>query len=405
MRAPPLRIPRSPGQHAFKSSPRIVRSSQSLRAFSQTASRAQRPDPRHNPQHVDYDASLGDPWYHYRLRNAKPLFAARPPPNPHPTAADEPSDAKQDRDGFLEFLRTTKTRIFIAVSMVLGTFFFWYNTEVVPVSGRRRFNHISDNAILSRSEAWYHRRLDALRREGKVLLPVHDARVRRVTRVMNRLIPVAGPLGNGVTEWAVHVIYSPDARTANAFVIPGGKVFVYSSLLRVAQTDDQLAAVLSHEIAHNLARHQGERSSLGTGKFLFLGSTFMLLLPSGWKYWLFGTWAVDTALRLMFENPMSRIQETEADYIGMMLMAEACYDPRGAIELWRRFAKMKAALRAEPMEWMSTHPSSGHRIERFDKWLPEALDKRKKSDCKGTQGFADAIRRAMDRGEVFVRRI
>lgn len=195
------------------------------------------------------------------------------------------------------------------------------------------------------------------------------------------------------------MIANDDPRAANAFVLPGGKVFVYSGMLRLARTDAQLAAVLSHEIAHNLARHIPERLSQSVGETFFLGSTLMLLAASPFTFvagWLFGGELLD----LLFSLPMSRMQESEADFIGVMMMAEACYDPREAVVFWERMDQVHRHMGTEPPEFMSTHPSNQHRIERIRGWLPRAMEKREESDCHGAQGFADMFRRAMERGDV-----
>lgn len=252
-------------------------------------------------------------------------------------------------------------------------------------------------------DAQYKLLLDNMERQGLWLLPPNDPSVRMVKRVLGRLAQVAGPAARDET-WEVHVIANDSLGAANAFVLPGAKVFVYSGLLRLAQTDDQLAAVLSHEIAHNLAKHASERLSASVGETFFLGGLLMLLAATPFTFiagYLFG----GIPLSLMFMRPMTRMQESEADYIGLMIMAEACYDPRAAVTLWERMQRVHQQLGGEPPEFLSTHPSNQHRIDRITKWLPEALAKREESDCKGTQGFAEAFRRAMERSEVFNRRI
>lgn len=265
------------------------------------------------------------------------------------------------------------------------------------MSGRKRFNCYSEDKVRELSELQYKHVLYDLERQGGRFLPEYDARVRQVKRVMARLIPVAGEEHD---EWEVRVIANDDPRAANAFVLPGGKVFVYSGLLRLARTDSQLAAVLSHEIAHNLAKHFGERLSQSVSETFFLGSLLMLVAATPFAFvagWLFG----GSLLDLLFSRPMGRMQESEADYIGLMMMAEACYDPRHAVSFWERMDHVHQQLGAEPPEFLSTHPSNQHRIESITGWLPKAMEKRDMSDCKGTQGFAELFRQAMERGDVF----
>lgn len=215
-----------------------------------------------------------------------------------------------------------------------------------------------------------------------------------VVRVMDRLVPVSGMDGK---RWDIYVVDAP--QVPNAAVIParsGGKVIVFSGLFSVARTEDAVAAVLGHEIAHNLARHEAERMSGHVGLNLFLvGSVFLLS-------WLGPLVLYATArpiLRLVSGMPMSRAQESEADYIGLMMMAEACYDPRGALDFWHR---MDAVSMAEPPEILSTHPSHRNRMVKIEEWLPEALKKREQSECVGTSHFADMLRRAFDQGYIII---
>jgi len=115
-----------------------------------------------------------------------------------------------------------------------------------------------------------------------------------------------------------------------------------------------LAAVLGHEIAHNVAEHFSERLSQAVGVNILLGSALMLsaaILPA-----LLTLHFTRGLLDILFGMPMDRIQESEADYIGLMMMAEACYDPRAAVGFWKR---MNEAQHFQVPEWLSTHPSVG----------------------------------------------
>jgi predicted Zn-dependent protease len=165
---------------------------------------------------------------------------------------------------------------------------------------------------------------------------------------MARLVPFSGMVDE---DWEVFVVN--DDSTANAFVLPGGKVFVFSGILGIARNDSGLATVLGHEIAHNLADHHSERLSQDVGASIVLYSLVILggvfgLGPLIMHF--FGSRFLDVA----FGFPMSRLQESEADYIGLMMMAEACYDPQEAASFW---ARMERASGQEVPEWMSTHPT------------------------------------------------
>ena len=147
-------------------------------------------------------------------------------------------------------------------------------------------------------------------------------------------------------------MHSDNALEMNAFVIPGGKVFVFSGILPVAKTDDGLAAILGHEIAHNLARHAAESMS----SMIMLAPirwTLIFLDATGYTAGL-GRIAGDFAMELGIARPASRKQESEADYIGLMMMAKSCYDPSEAVRVWQR---MEMAQHEQVPEWLSTHPS------------------------------------------------
>ncbi|KAK4104171.1 hypothetical protein N658DRAFT_245316 [Parathielavia hyrcaniae] len=299
-------------------------------------------------------------------------------------------------------LNTPSTYTIAAVSAAAALIFYFAHLETVPVSGRTRFNVYSADSVRRAGDVEYRRLLWDLERGGVVLLPAWDPRAVRVRRVMERLIPFSGLAeeegGEGrKKEWEVYVV--DDARTANAFVLPGGRVFVFSGILGLAGNDSGLATVLGHEIAHNLAGHHGERLSQDVGASIALWSLVILGGAFGLGPFLmhfFGSRFVDVAFGL----PMSRMQEREADYIGLMMMAEACYDPREAPKFW---ARMQMATKGEEVpEWMSTHPTNTNRIEKIQEWLPQAMEKRAQSDCRSTTAFADLFRQALRTGQVIV---
>ena len=172
-------------------------------------------------------------------------------------------------------------------------------------------------------------------------------------------------------QWEVTVI--KDDKTANAFALPGGKMAVYTGIFPMAKTEAGLAAVMGHEVVHALARHGAERMSQGqvtnaglqivgaaagaAGRGGILGQAAMAALGVGAQ--------VGVLL------PFSRKHESEADYVGILLAAEAGYDPREAIVLWERMGQMSGG--GAPTEFMSTHPSHETRIDQLKKWMPEAM--------------------------------
>ena len=181
----------------------------------------------------------------------------------------------------------------------------------------------------------------------------------------------AGPDGreriaavSGHPEWDWQFTLFDNAEP-NAFALPGGKVGVYTGLFKVAKNDAQLAAVMGHEVGHAIARHGAERMSHGI--LTQLGGVAVGAATGSQAYVDLYSQAATLGVIL----PYSRGQESEADEIGLMLMAEAGYDPREAVKLWQNFE----ALGGErPPEFLSTHPAEGTRIERLQALMPEALE-------------------------------
>jgi len=160
-----------------------------------------------------------------------------------------------------------------------------------------------------------------------------------------------------------------DPKEQNAFALPGGKVAVYTGLLPVAETTTGLAVVLGHEIGHVIARHGAERMSQGAvaqagGSLL---GTILGQSPS--TQVLLAAYGLGAQVGVLL--PYGRTQESEADHIGLLLMAHAGYDPRGAVAFWQRMER--ASQGGGPPEFLSTHPSHGTREQQIEAWLPEAL--------------------------------
>jgi metalloendopeptidase OMA1, mitochondrial len=168
-------------------------------------------------------------------------------------------------------------------------------------------------------------------------------------------------------QWRFTVIDDP--KQQNAFCLPGGKVAVYTGILPVAGDTNGLAVVLGHEIAHAIARHGAERMSQSMAAQA--GQSILGAVLGGGP----GTDAVLVAYGLGAQVgvllPYSRAQESEADHIGLLLMARAGYDPRGALAFWQRMEQRAGS--EGPPQFLATHPSHGTREQQIRAWLPEAL--------------------------------
>ena len=172
-------------------------------------------------------------------------------------------------------------------------------------------------------------------------------------------------------QWEVTVI--KDDKTANAFALPGGKMAVYTGIFPMAKTEAGLAAVMGHEVVHALARHGAERMSQGqlTNAGLQVIGAAAGAAGGGGVLGQAAMAALGVGAKVGVLLPFSRKHESEADYIGILLAADAGYDPRESVALWERMGQMSGG--GGPSEFMSTHPSHETRIDQLKKWMPEAM--------------------------------
>ena len=172
-------------------------------------------------------------------------------------------------------------------------------------------------------------------------------------------------------EWDVNVIQSDQA---NAFCLPGGKMAVYTGLLPVAQNADAVAVVMGHEIAHALLRHGAQRMAQQKVAQIGQMGAGMAGMDAGSQQ------MVQAAMGYGMLLPYARSHETQADEVGLMLAAAACFDPQEAVPLWERMSEASGGQ--APPEFSSTHPNPGTRIQNLTALMPKALEYRKKF-CTG----------------------
>ncbi len=171
-------------------------------------------------------------------------------------------------------------------------------------------------------------------------------------------------------DWEVTVIKDDD--TKNAWALPGGKIAVYTGIFPMAKTEAGLAAIMGHEVVHALAQHGGERMSQGLVAQVGMSAAAILLSTQVGNPALsqLGMQAMGLGIQAGILLPFSRQHESEADYIGVLLAADAGYDPQEAVHIWERMA---AASGEEPPEFLSTHPANETRIADLKRWMPEAM--------------------------------
>ncbi|MEO7411911.1 MAG: M48 family metallopeptidase [Opitutaceae bacterium] len=187
----------------------------------------------------------------------------------------------------------------------------------------------------------------------------------RVVRVARKLATAVGDAG-GKFDWQVSVIRSDQA---NAFCLPGGKIAVYTGILKHTQTDAGLAAVMGHEMAHAIARHGSQRLLQNSLTQTVMVGASLSFTDMDWDQRRMVMAALGAGAQFGVLLPFSRKHESEADELGLIYMARAGYDPTEAIAFWQRMAE---AGGQKPPEFASTHPSNATRIEQLRELLPKA---------------------------------
>ena len=239
-----------------------------------------------------------------------------------------------------------------------------------PVTERRGLRLVPDSELTSMSFQEYSNVLK------KSKLSTDTAKVSMVRRVGQRVAAASEELleetGRGSDirnyKWEFNLI--EDDKTVNAWCMPGGKVAVYTGLLPIAQDENGLAVVMGHEVAHAIAKHGNERMSQGLlAQFGAIGLSLALARSPGLTSDIFMQ-AYGVGTQVGFLLPYSRLHESEADRIGLVLMAKAGYDPRGAVALWQR---MSAKGGSRPPEFLSSHPAPESRIRDIESLIPEAM--------------------------------
>jgi predicted Zn-dependent protease len=216
---------------------------------------------------------------------------------------------------------------------------------------------------LERQAAGEYERMKQQANARHALVPADYPQARRLRAIAERLIPNAARWNPRASQWAweVNLIGS---KQINAFCMPGGKIAFYTGLLDTLKlSDDEVAMVMGHEVAHALREHARER--IAKGELTQLGASLLGQFVGGGKY----AGAFDAGGRLLTLK-FSRDDETEADVVGLDLAARAGYDPRAAVTLWQ---KMMAANRGAPPQWLSTHPSGNNRIAEIERHLPQVM--------------------------------
>lgn len=255
------------------------------------------------------------------------------------------------KPGVLYLLKSTLFVLCIFIALIA--------CATVPVTGRKQLLLVSQQEEMVLGSRVY---TQILHKEKISHDPYY---VEPVRRVGTRIATVAG---RPDYKWAFNVIDNDEEP--NAFCLPGGKVFVYTGMFKYTRDDNGLATIIGHEVGHAIARHGAERMTADL--LARLGATGLsIALRNASPVAVRGfEQAYGLGANLGFLLPFSRKQEYEADHIGLVLMAKAGYDPRGALIVWKR---MMSSGKESPPAFLSTHPSDIARLRQIQLLMPEAL--------------------------------
>ncbi|KAM9762313.1 metalloendopeptidase OMA1, mitochondrial isoform 1-T1 [Menidia menidia] len=264
-------------------------------------------------------------------------------------------------------------------AMVIVALLLLTHLDESPVTGRIRLLVFSREKYMELAMLTSEAHIEEF---AEHLLPVTDPRHQMVEHLVqllaqrNKDIPEVSEV-----SWSVHVVDSPNV---NAFVLPNGKVFMFTGMLDAVADKDQLTIVLGHEMAHAILEHSAEQASLSHVVdllSLILVTAIWAMCPAD-SLAVLGQWAKDKLTELMFNRPYSRKLEAEADEVGLQLAAKACADVRAGPVFWQQL-EIVDRLTGEPTlpEWLSTHPSHRNRASQLDRLVPQALELRGSCAC------------------------
>jgi len=267
-------------------------------------------------------------------------------------------------------MKKLQTKLFVFLIAAL----LFQACALVPLTGRRQLSLVSDTEMLSMSYAQY----DEFQKENRMSSNwAATNEVKHVGRNIQNAVTAyfaQNNMSQGLNgyAWEFNLV---ESKEANAWCMPGGKVMVYSGILPLAQNETGLAVVMGHEIAHAVAKHSNERMSQALVANLggqMLAQAIKQKPQQTQQIWM-GLFGVGVQLGAVL--PYNRLQESEADRLGLIFMAMAGYDPRSAIGFWQRMAQKAGA---QPPEFLSTHPTDKKRISKIIAAMPEALKYYKK---------------------------
>lgn len=234
-------------------------------------------------------------------------------------------------------------------------------------TGRKQLLLVSPEQAINASKQAYVSTISDLNKKQK--LNVNQTMTQRVKKITERLVKVAKTRYPETQNWQWEVNVIDDDKTVNAWCMAGGKMAMYSGLItQLKASDDEIAQVMGHEIAHALSNHSAEKMSIALASQVGLQGLSIALNEK--KYASLALSGAALAAKLAVELPNSRTAESESDKVGVELAARAGYHPAAAVSLWD---KMGALQKNQPPEFLSTHPSPNNRKKVLKSLIPEML--------------------------------
>ena len=241
-----------------------------------------------------------------------------------------------------------------------------------PVTGRKQLMLVSEDSAIASSKEAYAAMLQPLAKAGKI--DSDQAVGTRVREITGRLIAQAVKYRPETESWEWSVTVIDDPKTVNAWCMAGGKMAIYTGLIQqIKPTDDELAQVMGHEIAHALAKHTAEKMSRALAMQVGLTAASIGAGASDSKYAGLALSGASAAAIVALELPNSRSAESEADRIGIELAAKAGYDPNAAVTLWEKMGKVGGGDGSSRFDFLSTHPAPARRMETLAELAPQMM--------------------------------
>lgn len=265
----------------------------------------------------------------------------------------------------LDQIKLNQEKIILGFVFCNGLIYAFYITHIVedPITKRKKFLLFSDNQVreMAKNEWMF------LVQKYKRQIATTGYHYNNVLQISQRILSANKHLPGVNRDWRVIIV---NDEIKNAFVLPSGHIFVFTGILKFVDNNDQLAAIIGHEISHVLLSHAAENIS----KTFVLN--FIMLLPflalcallPGMEH--FARLITDYLSNILFHLPFSRLLELEADILGLEMMSKACYDPQQARLFWTKMEKIE---KGKQIEWLSTHPSHETRSKKMNEHMSKAL--------------------------------